>query len=84
MVEIRATGKKDTYFDGSGISVGSDITLNSLEVGDTLANDTVIMIRDSGGGQAQVLKIHTSCSKPVEIGDQFGGLKVVGLETVSK
>ena len=84
VVQIRATGNKDTYFDGSGVSVGSDIILIPSEVGDTLASSTVVMIRDSGGAQAQVLKVHTSCSKPVEVGDQFGSLKVIALEAVPK
>jgi hypothetical protein len=32
-------------------------------------------------GGSQTMKIHTSCSKPLNVGDTFGSVEVVGLET---
>jgi len=45
---------------------------------DTLDADTIITIFDStSGDELQEIKMHTSCSQPLNIGDQFGSLRVL-------
>jgi hypothetical protein len=46
--------------------------------GKDLASDTQLEVAGVGGSQA--LTIHTSCSKPLRVGDRFGSFLVLGLE----
>jgi hypothetical protein len=80
--------------DGSG-HVFLDTITTTVDLGEvidaTAANagtndfdsNVYIRIRDGGGATLQLLKIHTSCSKPLAIGDRFGAIQVVGLDNMS-
>ena len=55
----------------SYILVGSFVTFEAT--GDRLKSNLVFDIRQ-GSDTVQDLKIHTSCSKPLNLGDQFGSM----------
>ena len=86
-VHVLATGKGDTYFDGEvklgGTGIFPDppgtITLTPPNPGDKFASNTIIRISDLGGTRVQTLMVHTSCSKALNLDDQFGGLLVVDM-----
>lgn len=59
----------DMYPTVSAVSIGDFVTFTTDD--DKLKNDLNLNI----GGQ--LLEIHTSCSKPLEIGDQYGSLSLV-------
>ncbi len=82
VAQIRATGGGRVYFDGSNVSVGSQIRLTSPDPHRPLARDTRVQIENGRGRRVQLLRFHTSCSKPLKRGDQFGSLLVTELETV--
>ncbi len=68
------TNKPDdrTVTPSSGIVVGDIINISTTN--DWFKGDLELVV----GGQS--LTLHTSCSEPVNIGDQFGSLKVVGFQ----
>jgi len=59
------------------ITVGDLVTLTADK---EFKADTVFDIRQ-GGGTLQSLKIHTSCSKTLAVGDIFGAMQVVTLDS---
>ncbi|MCH8868518.1 MAG: hypothetical protein IIC85_02300 [Chloroflexi bacterium] len=97
-VEIRYTGKdagtKITVSPGSGastgevINVGATFVLSSSRVDkksgspkELHANSKFDVLQ--GGIIIQQLEIHTSCSNPLFVGDQFGSLRVAGFIALS-
>ena len=81
-VSIIYTGKdpdKITVSPDSGIMVGDTFSIVATGRAELHA-DTKLEISDNTG-VLQSLKIHTSCSKALNVGDQFGSMKVVELET---
>ncbi len=66
----------ETYFEGT-VSVGEDFTIARPDGGD-FASNTYFCIYNSQGGQLkQTIKIHTSCSKDLISGQQFGSLILI-------
>ena len=57
--------------DTETINVGDMVTIQAT--GDRLKSQTTFEIRQ-GSVVLQMLSIHTSCSKPLEVGDQFGSM----------
>jgi hypothetical protein len=49
----------------------------ALTAPDKLQSQSTFEIRDLGGALLQNVSLHTSCSKPLAVGDQFGSMKVV-------
>ncbi|NND75005.1 MAG: hypothetical protein HKN44_08365, partial [Ilumatobacter sp.] len=83
---ILATDKEDpddggarVWFAGT-VSVGDIYEIDAANAGENkLKSNTFIHIFDSEGGtQLQKVKIHTSCSEPLETGNQFGASLLVG------
>jgi hypothetical protein len=80
-VGVRAAGSSTfgsyvyTVTPSTGINTGSKFTVTYG--GSTLKSDSYFEVKD-GQGDKQLLKIHTSCSQPLAVGDQFGSLKLVG------
>ncbi len=76
-VELVYTGKKAGKFTisppGEVINVGDEVTITTS---DKFESNTKLEIRQ-GGSDIQKLEIHTSCSQPLAVGDQFGSLKLV-------
>ncbi len=61
----------------AGVVLG-DVVRISKNDGKELASDTKLAVAGVGGAQA--LTIHTSCSKPLQVGDRFGSFLVLGFE----
>jgi hypothetical protein len=79
-VQIVAMNKdgKLVWFNGI-VSLGETFWIDSKGIGkSTLEADTRIEIYDLAGKSLQSLKAHTSCSQPLNIGDQFGSLELIG------
>jgi hypothetical protein len=80
-VGVRAAGSSTfgsyvyTVTPSTGINTGSKFTVTYG--GSTLKTDSYFEVKD-GQDDKQLLKIHTSCSQPLAVGDQFGSLKLVG------
>ncbi len=83
-VRIVASSKNladPSSFDG--ISVGDTFTLHTSK--DRLGANTTIQLLDPATGvELADLAIHTSCSKPLAVGDQFGPLTVRALTSKGK
>jgi hypothetical protein len=71
-----ADQSKITVSPASGIDVGETFSITATGQ-DKLEKDTPIVLAKNG--VVQNVKIRTSCSKPLRLGDQFGALTVVGL-----
>ena len=59
------------------IDVGDTFRLTATGTDDLKAS-TKLQILNPDRAVAQYLEIHTSCSKPLRLGDEFGALRVVG------
>ncbi len=81
-VRIKAASSKGkVYLDtvAATVDIGETVVISATNAGDsTLAADTLINIIDQFGNPVQDLKIHTSCSQPIGLGDRFGSLEIVG------
>ncbi|MCH9039349.1 MAG: hypothetical protein IIC23_08135, partial [Chloroflexi bacterium] len=86
-VEIKYTGKdagtKITVSPGSGASTGEVINVGNTFVLTSSRGDKGLHSNSKfdilqGGNIIQQLEIHTSCSNPLFVGDQFGSLRVAG------
>ncbi len=82
-VFILATDKKRkrTWFKGL-VALDGLFDIAAANAGRTkLASDTLVKIYtddpDEGGVLLQRIKFHTSCSKPLNVGDVFGSLELV-------
>ena len=84
LVFIRATNSSDpnntgtVYFSGS-VPLGGTFLVNSTLGGQTqLPTNTYIYIFDTlGGTLLQSVKVHTSCSTPIILGDQWGAVQLI-------
>ena len=82
-VRIIATEKKDindgkVWFDGT-VELNDTFKIDAMNGGkDHLKSETHVKIFDLNGNLLQSIKFHTSCSQPLNIGDQFGSLKLEG------
>ncbi len=74
--------KAKKWFEGT-VSVGGIFTASAANGGaTTLAADTYIYIFASkGGARLQTIKLHTSCSQPLNAGDQFGSIVIFSADT---
>jgi len=83
---IVATDKSDPndskariYFSGT-VALGDSFLIDALNAGQSkLTSRTHVFIYDSEGGNLlQSIEFHTSCSQPLELGDQYGNIQLVG------
>lgn len=80
-VMIKVTDKTDpddsramVFFDGGPIAVGDTFDIDASFAGaDKLKSNTVVHIYQNGA-VVQTVRFHTSCSRPLSVGDQFGSL----------
>jgi hypothetical protein len=85
-VVILATNKHDPddphakiWFSGQ-VGIGSTFDIDARSAGATrLGGNTYVHLFDLQGNPLQSVKFHTSCSQPLELGDQFGSLVLEGL-----
>ncbi len=83
-VRIVATDNRGDYLflDQAGVELGDVVDIIALEGGRSdLKADTVVRILDGNGAVIEEVKFHTSCSQPLNLGDQFGSFEVFALET---
>jgi hypothetical protein len=83
LVNVTYTGKdpdKITVAPASNIDVGDTFRVTATGT-DKLKASTKLLISDADSVE-QSLTIHTSCSQPLALGDEFGALKVVEFTTV--
>jgi|GEM_PF-6801277 len=78
-------GKKkkddDVYLDEEGVVLDQLVTISAAGgKKKELKADTVVSVFDGAGNELQSLTIHTSCSKPLALGDRFGAFEVVGFK----
>jgi len=69
--------KAKVLFDGV-VALDETFDIDAHNAGaDRLNANTYVSIFDLQGGLLQTIKFHTSCSQPLNIGDQFGSLVLV-------
>ncbi len=65
----------------ANVPVGGVVTATAANAGRSdFDSQSMAALTDSGGAVVQALRIRTSCSKPLRLGDRFGSLEVVGFE----
>ncbi|MCH8869786.1 MAG: hypothetical protein IIC85_08745, partial [Chloroflexi bacterium] len=73
--------KAKVWFDSLTASVALNVTfeIDATNAGSSrLKSDTRVHILDGNDNLLQTVKFHTSCSKPLNLGDQFAGSQLVG------
>jgi hypothetical protein len=75
-----ADSKTKIWFSGGSVGVGDVFVIDATAAGKTkLDADTYVFIYEGPDGDLlQTIKFHTSCSKDLNIGDQFGSLVLEG------
>lgn len=70
--------KARVFFDGA-VQLNDAFVVDSAAAGiSRLRSNTFFHIYSTGGQLLQSIGVHTSCSQPLGLGDQFGSLLVVG------
>jgi len=68
--------------DPASVWLGDVVEASAANAGQsTFGSDTFCEIYDEFGNWVQDLKFHTSCSKPLNLGDRFGALEIFGMDT---
>lgn len=84
-VRIRVTDGGSKVFLDTGepnVEVGDVVQATATAAGENeFRSNTVLEIYSSTNNLVQSVELHTSCSKPLNLGDQFGAVEVVGLNT---
>ena len=66
------------WFDGT-VNLGENFTIDANNAGqDDLNSETFVYIYDLDGNLLQSIEFHTSCSQPLILGNQFGGIQLIG------
>ncbi|MDH3647824.1 MAG: collagen-like protein, partial [Gammaproteobacteria bacterium] len=68
----------DCTVDPSDASIGLGGTVTLFSSGNRFPSDTDFQILDANGVLLQDLRIHASCSKDLNVGDQFGAMVLTG------
>lgn len=79
-INVTKDADKVSVSPNSGILIGDIVTFTAT--GNELKADLKFDIL-GGGGIEQSIKIHTSCSKPLGVGDQFGSMQLVQLTSTN-
>ena len=82
-IRIRVENDNGTgvYADVDGVLLEETVRAAASNAGQqTLRAQIRALLYNDGGSLLEELSIHTSCSEPLNIGDQFGSLRVVSLE----
>jgi hypothetical protein len=83
-VTIVATDKKGkkVWTTATDVHIGDTVLVDAATAGrDEITGDTRFKIYNGSGDKIQEIKFHTSCSQPLNAGDQFGSLRLVSLTT---
>jgi hypothetical protein len=75
----KADGNGKIYFDGN-VGLGESFVIDAALAGeDKLKSNTFVLIVNQDGSRLQTIEFHTSCSQPLELGDQFGAIQLISL-----
>ncbi len=79
-VDILVTNENGSkvYADAKDLSLGDVFLVEAALAGDSKLAANSLAVIEYG---LETIKFHTSCSKPLDVGDQFGSLQVVELTT---
>jgi hypothetical protein len=83
-VRILVTNKdgKKVYADQASVALGGTIVAQAVDKGKPTTFDSETLVRlFSGSTVLETIRFHTSCSQPINLGDHFGSLEVVGIDT---
>ena len=70
--------KAKIYFEGD-VNLGETFSIDATNVGKgKLRANTYVYIFDLDGRLLQTIQFHTSCSQPLVLGNEFGGIQLVG------
>jgi hypothetical protein len=79
VVHIISADKSDgtgrIFFDGT-VNLGETFVIDGSQR--DLKGTTYVLILDQDNNVLQRIEFHTSCSQPLELGDQYGGIQLVG------
>ncbi len=78
--------KLKVWFDGT-VALGDSFDINA-DTGDgkkkkKLGSKTFVLVLDADGNLLQHVEFHTSCSQPLNIGNQFGSVQLTGFVSAS-
>ena len=66
------------FFDGQ-VTKGGAFAINAANANrNRLGGETRVKIFDTSGNLLQEVRFHTSCSQPLNLGDKYGSLLLVG------
>jgi hypothetical protein len=75
----KSDGSGKIYFEGI-VNLGEHFVIDAFRAGDDkLKSKTFVLIADQDGNPLQAIEFHTSCSQPLELGNQFGGIQLISL-----
>ncbi|WDD96931.1 SdrD B-like domain-containing protein [Thalassomonas actiniarum] len=82
-VRIRVSdGGHKVYLDQSDVMIGDVVTASASNAGrHEFGSWSLIEIFDANHKRVQKVQLHTSCSKPLNLADKFGSVKLVSLNT---
>ena len=80
VIKAYKAGDPNTLYFSGVVNIGEEFGIYATLAGQTrLAADVMVEIRAVGtNALLQTVKFHTSCSKPLAIGNRFGGVDLVG------
>ena len=78
-LDLEDSKNKIWFQDTVALGETFDIRAENVDGKTRLGSTTFVQIFDEAGGTVlQTIEFHTSCSKPLSIGDQFGGITLEG------
>ncbi len=82
-VSIRVSnGGSEVYLEVSNVNVGDVVVARASNAGQNdFGSNTVMEILSATDDLVQRVEFHTSCSQPLNLGDRFGAVEVVGITT---
>ncbi|WDE07685.1 hypothetical protein SG34_012775 [Thalassomonas viridans] len=82
-VRIRVSdGGHKVYLDQSDVMIGDIVTASAANAGrHEFGSWSLVEIFDASHKRIQKVYLHTSCHKPLNLGDKFGSVKLVSLNT---
>ena len=76
--KLRDLHRAKIFFDGN-VLLGDTFGIDATAAGENkLRAETYVHIFNLGSEWLQSIKFHTSCSQPLALGDEFGGVQLVG------
>ncbi len=77
---VVSDGGSKVFFDGL-VDLGDDFVADASF--DKFGSNSVVTVSNTAGTVLQVVELHTSCSQPLNLGDVFGSVQLVGFTDVN-